>query len=288
MKTTIMKTLQAAAILLSAAYITACNDDQDAPMIDTSDEDVEIFSEATLTNTLAEEDLEYVEMVASATEITGGKAAGSHMPECAVVTKDLEAKTITVDFGDGCVGPFGRERSGKVIITFGGVFNDQLANRVITFDNYFVNNRQITGSIELRNINRSEEGYLTATRALNGYTVIFPDGNSVVINGSMTREWIEGEGDGDPLTNVIRLTGGYEGVSTRGLKYTHTITEPVIARFACRAQGGFLRTAGVIEMIRSNENISQQRVRKILYGDDTCDNTFTVIINGREFTITEE
>jgi hypothetical protein len=247
-----------------------------------------LFSEATLTNTLADEDIEFVEMITETDAISGGRSLNSHLPECAEVSLDSENKKVTIDFGDGCIGPFGRERSGKVIVSYGGEFNDQMANRVITFENYFVNNRQITGAIELRNFNRNQEGFITATRTLSDYKVTFPDGNSVTVNGSMMREWIEGEGDGDPTTNVIRLTGSYEGISTRGRTYTHTITEPVIARFSCRAQGGFLRTAGVVEMIRSNENLDKQRVRKILYGDDTCDNTFTVIINDREFTITEQ
>jgi len=288
MKTSINSTLRALALLLFAFYVTACNNDEDIASIDTSQEDVEIFSEATSANTMADEDLEFVELVMGDDAVIGGKSAGTHLPACATVDRDAENKIITIDFGEGCIGPFGRERSGKIIVTYGGEFNDNLANRTISFDNYKVNNRAISGLIQLRNLNRSQEGFLTGTRSLENYKVTFPDGNSLTLNGSMMREWIEGEGDGDPTTNVIRLTGSYEGISTRGRQYTHTIVEPVIARFACRAQGGFLRTAGIIEMIRTNENIDKQRVRKILYGDDTCDNTFTVIINDREFTINEE
>ncbi|MCA6074699.1 hypothetical protein [Fulvivirga sedimenti] len=287
MKKSVNHTFRLIAILLTATYFTACNNDEDAVQADTSAEDLEIVSEASFTNTLADEDLEMVELVTEAS-ISGGKTSNHHLPECAVVTRDAENQQVIIDFGEECIGPFGRTRSGKIIISYGGEFNDQMANRVISFDNYVVNNRQISGTIELRNFNRSEEGFLTATRALVGYTVTYPDGNSVTVNGSTLREWIEGEGDGDPLTNVIRITGGYEGTSTRGVRFTHTITEPVIARFACRAQGGFLRTAGIIEMIRKNENFSKERIRTILYGDDICDNTITVIINGREFTITEE
>ncbi len=288
MKKSIHLTLRLMGILVVATYFTACNNDEDETQLDTSSEDLEIVSEASFSNTLADEDLEMVELVTEASSTTGGKTYNHHLPECATVTRDAENHQVIIDFGDECIGPFGRTRSGKIIITYGGEFNDQMANRVISFDNYVVNNRAISGSIELRNFNRSEEGFLTATRALVGYTVTYPDGNSVTVNGSTLREWIEGEGDGDPTTNVFRLTGGYEGTSTRGIRFTHTITDPVIARFACRAQGGFLRTAGIIEMIRSHENVSKQRIRTILYGDDICDNTITVIINGREFTITEE
>ncbi len=287
MKTTIKITLQALILALGVLFFTAC-DDENNSSIDTSEEDIEIFSDATSANSYADEDLELAELVTESDNTSGGRSASPHLPECATVIKDQENHQIVINFGESCIGPFGRERSGKIIISYGGEFNDHTANRTFSFDNYKVNNRSISGMIYLRDFNRNEAGLLTATRSLEDYTVTFPNGNSVVLNGSMLREWIVGEGDGDLTTNAFRLTGSYEGISTRGITYTHTITEPVIARFSCRAQGGFLRTAGIVEMVRSNENRNQQRVREIRYGDDTCDNAFTVVINGREFTITED
>ena len=287
MKKSIKFTLHTLILAMITVYFTAC-DNEENTSIDTSDEDIEIFSEATIANTFADEDLELVEILTETGLTSGGRSVSIHLPSCAVITTDQENMQIIIDFGASCIGPFGRERSGKIIVSYGGEFNDQMANRIVTFENYTVNNRSITGKILLRDFNRNESGHLTATRSLENFTVTFPDGNSVTINGSMLREWIEGEGDRDPATNVIRLTGAYEGISTRGVKFSHTITEPVIARFACRAQGGFLRTAGVVEMIRSAENRDRQRVRRIIYGDDTCDNTYTVVINQRAFTITEE
>jgi hypothetical protein len=64
------------------------------------------------------------------------------------------------------------------------------------------------------------------------------------------------------------------------------ITEPIVAQFSCRAEGGFLRVAGVKEMTASGNNFSKKR--SIDYGDGTCDNEITVTINDRTFTITEE
>jgi hypothetical protein len=64
------------------------------------------------------------------------------------------------------------------------------------------------------------------------------------------------------------------------------ITEPIIAQFSCRAEGGFLRVSGVKEMTKSAGDRSRTRV--INYGDGTCDNEITVTINDRTFTITEQ
>lgn len=271
-------------MVVCIVFLAACEESGGADVALTDQEEVNIFEDANLTNSLAEEDLEITNMAADTKESTNGRSGGDHL-QCAEITRDEDQKLVTIDFGDGCVGPYGRERSGKILIQYGGEFNDNMANRIISFENYVVNNKGISGTIELRDFNRNDSGNLTATRKMNEYTVTFPDGNSFTINGSTTRAWLEGEGDGDPTTNVIQTTGSYEGVSTRGRSFTHVITEPIIANFACKAEGGFLRVSGVKEMTKAAGNNS--RTRTINYGDGTCDNEIVVTINDRTFTITE-
>jgi hypothetical protein len=200
------------------------------------------------------------------------------------VIKNEEAKTITLDFGEGCVGPYGRERSGKVIITYSGTFGDNLANRVITFEDYFVNDKQITGKLELRDFNVSANSNLTLTRKAIDYAVHFPNGNTFTLNGSTTIEWLEGEGDFDRSNNVLMITGSYTGVSSRGRNVSFEITEPVIVSFPCGEEGKFLRVDGKTELRVSNA--VGARVRTVDYGDGDCDETIVVTINDRIFTIT--
>jgi hypothetical protein len=38
--------------------------------------------------------------------------------QCPVITHDVLNTKIIIDFGDGCVGPYGRERRGKIIVTY--------------------------------------------------------------------------------------------------------------------------------------------------------------------------
>lgn len=271
-------------MLIGAIGLSACNDEKEAPQLDVQ-EDLEVAQNTSLSESLSEEDVSFSYIAADGIAADGGKILNDDLP-CAQITHDKESNTIVIDFGDGCVGPYGRERSGKIIIAYGGSFNDHLANRVITFEDYFVNNRQITGAIELRDLNRNEEGFVTATRRLVDYTITFPNGDNYIANGSITREWIEGEGDRNPRTNVIRITGSYEGVSSRGRSHTIDIIEPIIASFPCRSAGGFLRIAGLKEIRWSNEVAA--RIRTVYYGNGECDNEISVTVNGRSFTITEE
>jgi hypothetical protein len=269
--------------VLLSLILSGCSEDEATPV--NEDADIELSQVNSLTESLIEEDVAFSYIAAETGPTEGGRQSNTHLA-CANVTHDKDNNIITVDFGDGCIGPFGRERSGKVIITYGGAFNDHMANRVITFENYVVNNRQISGAIELRDLNRTEAGDLSATRKLIDYTVSFPNGESYVANGSITREWIEGEGDNDPFTNVIRVTGSYEGVYSGGRTHRIDIVSPIIADFSCRAQGGFLRTSGIKEIRVEGETVN--RLRILNYGDGTCDNSFTVTVNNRTFTITEE
>jgi hypothetical protein len=266
-------------VLCSAlCFVQACDDEKETPM--TEEEEVEIAQESNDAENTMDEDVQDFEGMVAESESDGGRIAEA----CVVVTRDSEAKTITLDFGDGCVGPHGRERSGKVIITYGGEFGDNLANRVITFEDYFVNDKQITGRIELRDFNLNAEGHLTLTRKLVDYTVHFPDGHEFKLNGSRTVEWIDGQGDDDRSNDVLSITGSYTGESTRGRKVEFTIIEPVIASFPCRAEGKFLRVDGKTELKISSA--SRLRVRTVDYGDGDCDGTIVITINNKILTIT--
>jgi len=268
--------IKAFSLFIIAAVVLSCKEDDENM---TEQEEVQIANESSSSESVTDEELQAIEEEI-ALNPEGGRIAGTG---CAIVTWNKSAKTVTLDFGDGCAGIYGRERSGKIIVTYGGEFGDHLANRVITFENYFVNNRQITGSIELRDFNTNEDGDLTATRKRIDLAIHFPDGNKFTSNGSTTITWSEGGGDDDLMNDVLSITGSYTGVSTRGRTVTHTILEPVVVSYACYANGGFARIAGKKELRISG---NRERVRTVDFGDGTCDETITVTINGREYTLT--
>ena len=269
------KTIVFCAALL---FAQSCDDEKETPV--SEQEEVAIADDSNSAENTMDEDVQAFEEAIAESSSDGGRVSTG----CAVVIRNAEAKTITLDFGTGCVGPYGRERSGKVIITYGGEFDDHLANRVITFEDYFVNNKEITGKIELRDVNLNEEGNITFTRKMIGYTVHFPDGNTFELNGSTTVEWLEGAGDDDRTNDVLRITGSHVGESTRGRKVEFTIIEPVIASFACRAEGKFLRVEGKTEIKISSAGGA--RVRTVNYGDGTCDDTIVITVNNKVLTIT--
>jgi hypothetical protein len=263
--------------IICAIVLNSCKEEETPDLSD--QQEVSVISNATVAESSVDEEIEEIDE--QITVSSGGrKSAG-----CPTVSRDDVAKTITIDFGTECVGPH-RTRSGKVIVTYTGTFDDNTANRVITFENYFVDGKQIQGTIYVRNINRNGEGNLTAERELEDFQVTFADGSYHIVNGTTTREWISGEGDGIAGNEVIEVTGSHTGTTSADVSFTRTITTPVIADFNCWSTGGFLRTKGVIEMTITNS--VRTRTRVLDYGDGTCDNTVTVTVNGKSYEVNVE
>jgi hypothetical protein len=267
----------AATFILGSALLFSCEKENVQPL--TEQEGIQIAESSSSLESATLEEIQSIEQTIIENPEGGRTAAG-----CATVTRDVANKTITIDFGSGCVGPFGRERKGVIIVHYGGAFNDHRANRVITFENYFVNNKSVSGTIELRDVNLLN-GHLTYTRKHRDLKVTFPAGHSVTSNGTTTVTWLEGEGDNDVTNDVYTITGAYTGITSRGVTITRTITEALVVNIKCLSEGGFSIVAGKIEVKVTNRK--REQVRIIEYGNGTCDQTITLSVNGvvRDITI---
>lgn len=282
MKTTFLKT-SIATVLLGTMLLVACDSEND--LRNNESEEATIAEVSSVAENETDDVLEMTnEVEAALTGDAAGRSSEWGYP-CAEVVKDEVAKTITIDFGTACVGPYGRIRSGKVMISYSGEINDGISNRIITFENYVVNNKGVEGQIELRDIQENADGSVQSTKKMIDLTVTFPNGQSVTYNGSRTRVWTEGVRDGDPSNNIFEITGSVEGVWSTGRTFTHKIVEPIIADWSCAAAGNFARVDGLVEIEKLNGYVSRKRT--IDYGDGNCDNKITVTIGSRTFEITE-
>jgi hypothetical protein len=267
------------AIIIASLAMLACEKEERMSQ-GTDEEEEKTLESASVGEDAGDDALEIATQAESQLTVDGGRVNSL----CAIITKDVEHKTLTIDFGDGCVGPYGRERSGKIIITYSSEIGDNLANRIITFENYFVNNKGVSGRIELRDVSINPLGNLQSVKRLIDLTITFPNGEYIVFNGSRTRELLSGYADEDLTNNVYRITGSVTGHSTTGRSFTHEITEPIIADWSCAAQGNFARISGKVEMTRLGGYVSRKRI--VDYGDGNCDNTITITTFRRTYVVT--
>jgi len=279
MKTNLLKSMYAI-LFMAAIFLVSCeNEDQQG----SETEEEQTLESASVGEDATDDALEIAYQSEVQLVSSGGRVKSDL---CAEITHDEVAKIITIDFGDGCVGPRDKTRKGKIFIAYSSGLGDSLANRIITFGDYFVNNKGITGTIELRDRSINAAGNLQSVKRLVDLTVTFPNGQYTVFNGSRTREWLSGDGDGDPSNNVYKITGSVNGFSTTGRSFTHEIVEPIIADWSCAAQGNFARISGVVEMTRLNGY--SVRKRTVNYGDGECDNLITITTFRRTYSITVE
>lgn len=267
---------------LSLLLLNACKQNNNEADI-TPQDDMKVFANATEAQTYSDEDQEYVylgELVAQYSQRPAARELRANY--CFTVSLDSTNKQMTIDFGSGCVGPYGRERKGKIIVSYNTQIADSVSGRTITFDNYYVNNNQITGEITVSRAARDNDQHWFVTRTMNNYTIHFAGGNNFVINGSNTKTWISGEGDGNWFNNIFSITGDYTGESTTGRKFTLAITDPVIVNFSCLLDGKMARTSGIISL--AYEGIKVSRTRTVDYGDGNCDNSYTVTIDSKTYT----
>jgi hypothetical protein len=265
-------------VIIAAIVTVACEHDERFSQ-GTDEEEEQTLQSASVSEDASDDALEVVGLIETQMSYTGGRMATA----CATVIADTENKTITIDFGAGCKGPYGRERSGKIIVAYSGIVGDSLSNRMITFEDYFVNNKGISGTIELRDIEINDGGNLQSTKRLVDLKVTFPNGEYVVFNGSRTRELISGYADNDPSNNVYKITGSVSGQSTTGRVFTHEITTPIIANWSCAEEGNFPRVSGVVEMTSLGGYVARKRI--VSYGEGECDNIITLTTFRRTYTV---
>jgi len=207
---------------------------------------------------------------------------------CGVISNDASNKILTVDYGTGCPDTHGRVHSGKLIVSYSSLLGDTTADRELTFDHYVVNLKKVEGTVGLHNFEILPDGAFVIVRTLTDLKITFPNGTSVMYNGSHDRVWTSGRGDSLATNNRYAFRGTINGVSSSGRVFTQKITTPVIADFYSVSQGFFARTYGVVELIKLDGYPDRQRT--VNYGKDSTkyDNTVTVSTFRRTYGITAD
>jgi hypothetical protein len=268
-------------ILIVLLLSSACDSiDEDIAAL-SNEEEIAIAENNMVAETYADEDLDIV--FKTTVNFMESKQRLTNKDSCAIISWDEVSKILRIDFGEGCVGPYGRSRSGSIYIAFTGAVEELSSSKVITFENYFVNNKQVLGTIAIDKLVLNEAGNYENSFSLINYTVLFPNEESFILNGERKREFLQGLGDGMPL--IMSISGSMQGVDSRGRSFESEIKTPIIADAACAESGGFMRVSGEKEIVYVG--MQKSRTRTILYGDGSCDDSIEIISNGNSHIITK-
>jgi hypothetical protein len=175
-------------------------------------------------------------------------------------------RTKTIDFGEGCVGKNGRTFRGIIQVVYSDTARNPGATRTVSFQDFSIDDAQITGSKVLTNVSE-EAGRLTAISRNVDLNVLFPNAESASWKLDQVYQIIEGAETWTRLDDVMELTGSASGIDREGNTFTTTITEPLLRRRTCPWIGKGIRSVTV-----NGENFT------IDYGEGDC-NRVAILTN---------
>mgnify|MGYP003401795951 FL=1 len=184
-------------------------------------------------------------------------------------------KTVTIDFGTGCLGRDGKYRKGKIVSIYTNPMVVPTAKVSTTFIGYYVDSFKVEGTHITEN---------TSSSNMQGWKVKVIDGKITNTNTSRWRKWnsvkevLQVAGNGTPhfpLDDIYKIDGGATGSNSGGHAWSSLITESLIKKFACPwiVQG----------KVRLNRD---GRTALLDYGNGNCDNQAIIYINGVPHIIT--
>lgn len=208
----------------------------------------------------------------------GFKPANSKADCNVIITIDTTSspKSVTVDYGSSnCTCNDGKTRRGKIVTTFTGQYI--APGTVITHTpvDYYVNDVKFEGTKTVQNmgLNSNNQPYFNVQ--IDGIATL-ESGEVVDYTSTRVRTWTNGF---NTLLNRFDdeydITGTAEASFSSGGGYTGNTTSPIHVKVGC----GF-PVSGTLDITPTGKP-----VRKINYGDGTCDYRFTVTVNGYTFTI---
>ena len=178
-------------------------------------------------------------------------------------------KTVTIDFGTGCLGRDGKYRKGKIVSIYTNRMIVPGAKVSTTFIGYHVDSFKIEGTHITEN---------NSTSNMQGWKVVVIDGKITNTNTNRWRKWnsvknvlqIAGNGTPNfPLDDIYKITGSATGANSGNQTWSSLIVEPLIKKFACP-----WIVQGKVRLVRNG------RAALLDYGNGNCDNQAIIYNNG--------
>ncbi len=185
-------------------------------------------------------------------------------------------KDVVIDFGTSNTGSDGVVRSGQILAHLTAPYIDSGSVTTISFNDYHVNNRLITGTETINNAGKNSVGhYVFDVIILNG-NLYSPDGVTVY-NSHQQREWIVGDNTLlDLMDDVYLVTGTGSGNTTANVNYTLNITEALQVAIACAWV-----ESGKVDITEPNIPVIT-----LDYGNGNCDDQAIATCGGYTYAIT--
>lgn len=155
--------------------------------------------------------------------------------DCATITvtpnDSTYPKTITIDFGSGCLGRDGKFRSGAIIVHLTAPLRRPGSVVTITFRNYYVNRVHLEGTKNISNL--SEPPMHKWSVQVVGGKVTFPSGRGYSYQGIKVKTQVGGMDTRIVRDDVYEITGRSQTEFNGGLTITLNTETALVKKVAC-------------------------------------------------------
>lgn len=239
---------------------SAADDDQVTAVYDDVDSEVDDISSAT----------SGAQLSAPATMASYAADASSRSVVTVVNNDGSITKTVTYVNWTNPNANNGHVKNGVIVINIVGGPLQAEYTRTVTFQNFTVDGNLVEGT---RVVQKVADYQYTVT--LTGGKVTFTDGTTYTREANRTRTWVSGmDTPAFIWDDVFSVEGTETGVNRQGEAYTHTITNALQIKRACR-----WIVAGTVDMVVGDKTATLD------YGTGDCDNLATLTVNGAVYDI---
>ena len=232
--------------ILSLLFLISCQKENSVDPPEVGTEEARVYAEESVQADAAFDDVEDISMIAAEEEgIASEDGRGTlvfpfvelrlRLGPCADITvtpnNNTYPKTITIDFGAGCICADGKFRKGKIVIHLTGRIRVPGSVMTITFVNFYLNRAHIEGTKIISNL--STGGNIKFTVQVVGGKVTFPNGRGYQYNSLKYVKQVEGGGTRTIRDDVFTIEGGSTTQFNNGLTIHLLVERPLVKKTIC-------------------------------------------------------
>lgn len=208
---------------------------------------------------------------------SGLKSLPLTCPAISVTPLNSFPVTVTLDWGTGCSNTLDDiTRSGKITVSLSGLMNEVNSLATFTFVDFVSEGYKVSGVHKIKYLGLNSGNNWPRYSVLTEARIEFPDKKFITYRAEYIRLKSEGASTITPDDDVWRIEGHSSGVTREGLAWTASYPSALVKKNSCKwvSSGSILITP---------EGMAP---RTINFGEGTCDNKATLVIEDKTYEIT--
>jgi hypothetical protein len=159
----------------------------------------------------------------------------ARLGNCATITvspnDSTYPKTITIDFGTGCLCADGKFRKGAIVIHLTGPIRRSGSVMVVTLVDFYLNRAHIEGTKTITNL--SENGNIKFSVQITGGKVTFPNGRGYKYEAMKYKYQTDGGATRFVRDDVYKIEGRSKTEFNNGVTITLNTESPLVKKVVC-------------------------------------------------------